>query len=296
MIVFTLILLLPAAYAVSCIGSTGSSVDWWFAYKLNGGVQYVYIDSLTTLPKRTPLTLSGGQLDSATGPLGRTLTQLITGRSTLARVSWNDELPVALGASGSDSSAANATSGTSGHTKGVLGGNAAGGFYLTHTLPKFPDLSQGTFTWGGASTTYGQNFLCLSLDRANLELASLGMQYNDPHVYDSAIPNGMLSTLPATAALVAGQRKAGSRVQQLATLAGSAFLQVSKSGSTGLDLYEDVLQAALQQDMWVETWRRSPMMDSYCRPAYAYNSLNVQGLTFLDEDGTPFALKYTQCV
>lgn len=287
------LLLLSAGLSLSlaatplCLSPSGRAVDWWFAYKLNSGTSYVYIDNATRLTPGAPLQLSGESLDTPTSPLARTLTQLITGRSTLARVQWNDELPV-------PAAAAPLGSGTSGHTKGVLGASAAGGFLLTHTLPKFPDLTTGAFTWGGASTLYGQNFLCLALDADNLELAAAGLQYNDPHVYDSALPSGLVAALPATAALVAGQRKAGTRAQRLATAGGAAFLQVCKSGSTGLDLYEDVLQPELMQDLWVETWRRSPAMDSYCQPTYAWDSLNVQALTFLDEAGAPLPLKYTQ--
>ena len=276
----------------ACLDPAGREVDWWLAYKLNSGTTYVYIDNATTLARNAPLTLSGSLLDAPGSPLARTLSQLIAGRAALARVQWNDELPAAL----ASPPAANATaaSGTSGHTKGVMGASADGGFYLTHTLPKFPDLTGAAFTWGGASTTYGQNFLCLSLAADQFEVAAAGMQYADPYVYDSALPSGVSRALPATAALVAGQRQGGTRAAELLTRAGARFLQVSKSGSTGLDIYEDVLQPHLGQDMWVETWRRSPMMQSYCRPAYAYDSLNVQGLTFLDEAGDPFPLKYTQ--
>ena len=44
----------------------------------------------------------------------------------------------------------------------------------------------------------------------------------------------------------------------------------------------------------METWRRAPAMGSYCRPTYAYDSLNVLGLTFRDASGAPVAVKYTQ--
>ena len=59
----------------------------------------------------------------------------------------------------------NATSGTSGHTKGVLAGNSGGGFWLTHSMPLFPVLTGAHFTWT-PSTTYGQMFLCVSLKTA----------------------------------------------------------------------------------------------------------------------------------
>jgi deoxyribonuclease-2 len=279
-----------ASSAPVCLDPAGRAVDFWFAYKLNSGTTYVYVDNATQLARGAPLTLSGGLLDDPGSPLARTLAQLIAGRASLARVMWNDELPAAL----SDALPnATSSSGTSGHTKGVMGASADGGFLLSHSWPKFPDLTGPAVSWGG-STIYAQTFLCLSLESDQFEEAAAGMQFADPYVYDSAVPSGLSRALPATAALVAGQRQGGTRVKELATRAGARFLQVSKAGATGLDIYEDVLQPYLRQDMYVETWRRSPMMDSYCRPQYPYDSLNVQGLTFLDESGEPFALKYTQ--
>jgi hypothetical protein len=42
---------------------------------------------------------------------------------------------------------------TGGHTKGVFAADKNSGFYLIHSVPKFPDLRQSSFTWN-ASTTY----------------------------------------------------------------------------------------------------------------------------------------------
>lgn len=57
------------------------------------------------------------------------------------------------------------------------------GFYLLHSVPKFPDLRPETFTWN-ASVTYAQSFLCVSLDANNIgiimpfiTLRSFGHEY-----------------------------------------------------------------------------------------------------------------------
>lgn len=72
---------------------------------------------------------------------GGTLQQIIDQRSSLGVMMWNDEVPppFAMNVS-SESFGANFTSGTSGHTKGVIAGNAQGGFWLTHSMPLFPVL------------------------------------------------------------------------------------------------------------------------------------------------------------
>jgi deoxyribonuclease-2 len=212
-------------------------------------------------------------------------------------VLWNDELPAAFsGANASDEQLMQMLkggSGTSGHTKGVLAADAGGGFLLSHTLPKFPDLT-GSSPFPLPSTTYGQNFLCLSLDAEGIEAASAGLQHDDPYIYDSAIPEGLPSVLPVTTALVAGSRASGTFQGTLTTRLAPQqdFQQFAKSGSTGLDLYEDVVQPALGLDMWVETWRRSPAMDTYCRDqGFAYDSINVNFLTMEDVSGNAAPFK-----
>ena len=331
------------AAGARCLDGGGSPVDWFFVYKRNAGTDYAYVSSDSP---PGPLTLTGLALDDDASPVSRTLQQLVDGRASLARVQWNDELPVALGAprparasppkgpraAGAAAAAAaaaeeegraearrvalarlaerpecrvgapangtacalGAVSGTSGHTKGVLAADGAGGFFFSHTLPKFPTLTPGASMWGGASTLYGQNFLCLSLDAANVEAAALALQYDDPRTYDSAVPAGLNNALPNTVALVAGQRREGTRATQLATAGGAQFTQFSKSGSTGVDIYEDVLQPAVKSDMWVETWLRAPVMDTYCRPLFDWNSQNVRNVTFVDAQGDNVTIRETQ--
>jgi len=278
---------LSLAASARCLGANGEPLDWWFAYKNHGGTDYAFVSSAAP-PSPGPLRLTGLALDADGSPLLRTLQQVVDGRSSLARVAWNDELPAA--AWGGNASGA---SGTSGHTKGVLAAGAGGGFFLSHTLPKFPDLT-GAGIWGGASSIYGQNFLCLTLDAANADAVALSMQFGDPRAYDSAVPAGLSAALPNTVALVAGQRRAGTRATQLRTVGGAAFTQYVKSGSTGVDIYEDVLQPAVASDMLVETWLRSPVMGTYCRPDYAWASINVRGLLFVDARGANATWKETQ--
>ena len=321
-------------FSLTCLDGEGAPVDWYFVYKKNAGTDYAIVSS-ESLPG--PLTLTGLALDDATSPVSRTLQQLVDGRSSLARVQWNDELPAAFGAprparwsppkgpraaeeearaearrralerlaarpecrigapANGTACALGAGSGTSGHTKGVLAADGAGGVFLSHTLPKFPTLTGGGAPmWGGASTLYGQNFLCLSLDARSVEAAALALQYDDPRTYDSAVPAGLNGALPNTVALVAGQRKEGTRATQLATAGGAQFTQFSKSGSTGVDIYEDVLQPAVNSDLWVETWLRAPVMDTYCRPEFDYNSQNVRNVTFVGAKGENVTIRETQ--
>jgi deoxyribonuclease-2 len=175
----------------------------------------------------------------------------------------------------------------------VLGANATGGFLLSHTLPKFPVLT-AAYRYVG-SVLYAQTYLCISLDPAGVEAAAAGAMHVDPHVYASLVPSGALTTLyPTVTALVAGARTSGSAAVALRSTAGNMFTYYVKSGDFGKDLWEDVVQAALQVNMWVETWRRPPVMDTYCAPPYSYDSINVDTMRYLDADGAEVVFRYTQ--
>lgn len=273
----------------SCLDQDGNSVDWWSIIKLHSGLtSYGYIDSNTPTYKGPLILSTGSSLDCGTKcALGATLSQIINDKAGSFRVQWNDELPAVF--------ASNVNSGTSGHTKGVLSANLSNGFFLVHSVPKFPDLTGSTFSWGSASTTYGQSFFCMSLDTDNIELAATGILFADPLTYDSVIPNGLSSFYPTVTKLIAGQRSQGTSLMNLSTNPSNTMISYySKSGSANLDIFEDVIQPSLQVDMYVETWRRPPVMDSYCNPPHTWESININNLAYVDENGNTISFKYTQ--
>ena len=296
-----LLCVLPAAApALECLDEDGAAVPWFFVFKQNGGLDYAYVDANTPPAAGGPLQLVGRTLDCAGGAgrcaLGATLQALMDAAAAgaAARVSWNDELPAAAD---SAAPAPPLGSATSGHVKGVLGANASGGFLLAHTLPKFPVLTVPAYGYTG-STIYAQTFLCISLTPDEVENAAAGVQYIDPYIYASVVPSGALtSQYPVLTALVAGARSAGTAKLTLRSTAGNIFSYFVKSGSTGVDLWQDVVQAGpggLGVNLWVETWRRPPVMDTYCAPPYSYDSINVDSMRYLDADGAEVAYRYTQ--
>lgn len=57
--------------------------------------------------------------------------------------------------------------GSKGHTKGVVMADNGGGFWLVHSVPHFPAVGSNYF-YPNSAAVYGQSFLCISLNSANL--------------------------------------------------------------------------------------------------------------------------------
>jgi deoxyribonuclease-2 len=157
-----ILLLLSAADAQKCVDETGQEVDWWVLYKLpresakksdpqilKDGLGYVVFSSRTA---KRGWQLSERSIGDPESPPGRTLSPLYSSKDLL-HIFYNDEHP-----SGN-------TSFTDGHTKGVVAFSAKGlGFWLVHSVPKYPPDPKTSYGYPHTGQVYGQSFLCVSLD------------------------------------------------------------------------------------------------------------------------------------
>ncbi|XP_028611302.1 deoxyribonuclease-2-alpha isoform X2 [Grammomys surdaster] len=154
-------LLWVPAEALSCYGDSGQPVDWFVVYKLPAhsgsgdtpwkGLMYKYMD------QNSDGWQDGvGYINSSKGAVGLSLQPLYRKNSSqLAFLLYNDQPP-------KSSSARNSPS--HGHTKGVLLLDQEGGFWLVHSVPRFPlPASSGTYSWPPNAQTYGQTLLCVSV-------------------------------------------------------------------------------------------------------------------------------------
>jgi deoxyribonuclease-2 len=57
-----------------------------------------------------------------------------------------------------------------GHTKGVVGAGKEGGFWLVHSVPHYPTLSETEYAYPRTGLRFGQTFLCLSLQPSQLNI------------------------------------------------------------------------------------------------------------------------------
>lgn len=272
--------LVSSADAVSCIGESGQKVDWFFVYKMHENLNYAYWDSSSS----GPLTLSSTNLNSSSTAVARTIQQWLNKHTSLAQVIWNDEPPVGLTDDIPLSSirlsppVTDPTSNTSGHSKGMLVADSNGGFWMTHSVPLFPDADVNPFAWV-TSKTYAQDFLCLSVSASMVEQVGQQLQHIDPLITrTSAVPIALASTYPSIVDLLQGTRSGVTAVRPITTVGGNSFTHFAKPGAFDQDIFENLVQPNLKQPFSWQTWRRSPYMDSYCPSQYSYASVNVQEL------------------
>jgi hypothetical protein len=120
-------------------------------------------------------------------------------------------------------------------------------------------------------------------------------QVLDPRFFDTAVPASLAAVYPSLVAAIGNQRIDGTRVANATTVGGTVFRWYGKSGDWGRDLYSVLLQPGLNRSMYIETWRRPPVMNTYCPPAFNLSSVNVVALRWLDLNGvTPITFRFTQ--
>ena len=83
------------------------------------------------------------------------------------------------------------TSFTMGHTKGVIAYADKTGFWLVHSVPKYPPYPEtGQYGYPSTGEKFGQSFLCISIDTSKTaELIANQFLYNHPYVYAYNFPS-----------------------------------------------------------------------------------------------------------
>ncbi|KAE9553864.1 hypothetical protein FO519_002905 [Halicephalobus sp. NKZ332] len=156
-----------------------------------------------------------------------------------------------------------------GHTKGVLFFDKTGGFWLIHSVPKFPPTD--SYSYPDSGTIYAQSILCLSFDYSQLRRIGTQLYFNHPSIYKSQIPTSFASDNPDLASVIGGQYKKGvpySSTVVLTTSGGQDFTSFAKSADFNQDLYASLVAPSLQAPLNVETWRRGSAVPLNCTAKY----------------------------
>ena len=282
----------PAARAAAqrsapgCIGEDGSQVDWFAVLKVPNGAGYAYLDpTMDDGDASEWRTVEGKTLDQPEGnAVSDTLQQVYADADgAYAYVQYNDESP-----EGKRSTA------YQGHTKGVWATGEGGGFWLVHSVPRYP---AGVSTSGGKypglpdnEYKFGQSFLCISMDVEQMDAAAAQFYYNRGMVYDHREVPALSAQLPNFTRYVAGEwsREAVSNTVELTSRSGKfSFTSFAKTHYWDDYLYSKLVADKFDADLLVETWMNGINPDpTFCRgdkDGHEHDVMNVRHVAVADE-------------
>lgn len=274
------LLALALASTPTCLDNDGNSVRWWFTYKLPSDYQIAYIDANSPSNSGNGgLELFPRALNDEANPVAlvRTLQQLATTPSPDAAAAppylmYNDEPPNG------------GTSSIYGHTKGVVGigeGSTGGGFWLLHSTPKFPDTTGSARFWFPESeTTYGQTFLCVTLEgREDIEAVATQFLYTRPNVYANQVPESTAANFPNLTSVLQGNYISDPGSNSVTFGYYNRFTSYAKNAAWDADLYEDLVAPGLGENLIVESWLRGSEEGPYCTDkGYKYQVVDVNNM------------------
>eukprot|EP00501_MAST-03F_sp_TOSAG23-6_P002326 GSMAST32.ASY1.ANO1.2428.1 assembled CDS len=264
--------------SIGCLSDTNSPVDWWIILKHPESYNYSYSDV-----NNSSLLVSKHTLDKEEGALGMTLQQIYTDTSneniSVGYALWNNQEP-----NGKNHGSPKA------HAKGALGFNSVGGFWLTHSLPKFPNYIKDSFkpSWDLTSNTYGQSFLCISLTPSGIEDVAQSLQVDRLPLYDSKLPQTITHLYPQVSNLLNEENtEQNFLIKHIQSKAGNNFLRISKSAawastkSSAVHFYENLVAPTLHSDIAVESWENGVgSMQSSCKDeGFKLNVMNIRHIT-----------------
>lgn len=238
---------------LECRDELNNPVEWIYIYKLPkhvspSGLNYLYLHKNSN-GWRSPA--NNRTMDDPLSIPGSIITQLT--RSDLVLM-YNDEPP------------GEKTDDDRGHTKGVVAANSEGGFWLIHSIPKYPDPDYTTYSYPPTGHLYGQSFLCISMEPKDMETVGSLIKFNEPHLYLAQVPEDLKSLYPNLADLASQENNDWVTEPPFYKSAPiGEFTVFAKSKKFNKELYVDWVAPTLQTDLWVESWLHGPgVINSDC--------------------------------
>ncbi|XP_050054148.1 cell-death-related nuclease 7 [Aphis gossypii] len=280
----TVIIVMASGDRLQCKDPNGQSVDWFTAIKLpklksslSNGTIYIYMDA-----KNPEWTYSTGIVTKEKSAIGHTVSQMYTTNQayneSIMWIVYNDE----------------PTNGpatfTKGHSKGTVVADKSSGFWLVHSVPKFPQLpyqNNNSYTYPKTGIKYGQSFLCMSMTAEELDKVGNQLINNEVMVYGSHFGGDLKSTYPDLYNATLPHKivkNGGVRLQPLRSIEGFEFLSISKNRHFGKDLYDGYITQMAQSNVYTETWLNSrDRLNSSC--SGHYKTMNIKSLITKDIKG-----------
>ncbi|XP_032780239.2 deoxyribonuclease-2-alpha isoform X1 [Daphnia magna] len=265
----------PATASLSCRTEDGQPVDWFVLYKLpptttgkaTDGRAYVYRTSVSTQgDDGSTWIFSQQSIDSAASLPGQTLEPIYNFPEHVVSedndvderllLMYNDEFP-----NGTSSEIA-------AHAKGVVAFDGQSGFWLVHSVPRFPPAPGGdrspetrtNYSYPATGLRYGQTMLCVSLPFNQADLIGEQLQYYHPFIYHWSVSSSSkewIQMVPNLVDVARGHhvtKPPWSRSVQLFSSNQLSIISFAKARQFGLDLYGDWITETLKNALYVETW------------------------------------------
>ena len=177
------------------------------------------------------------------------------------------------------------------HSKGTVGYDCSSGFWLVHSVPKYPPYYKDKYYYYPESgREFGQSMLCMSLPLSEINTAGRQFQTVGPHFYNFSMPDSLRDKLPELYQATVNKKQIcdpTSRIASLTSKGGMKFTSFAKSKRFGKDLYAGLVSPSLKKSLLVETWvfKEYNRLNVCCVPEEAYcqyNVYNVRELKFND--------------
>ncbi|KAM5256291.1 deoxyribonuclease-2-beta [Ctenodactylus gundi] len=261
------------AMTIACRNEDGDAVDWFIFYKLpkrqdkeggETGLEYLYLDSTTRSWRR-----SEQLMNTTRSAVGRTLQQLYEAHASksnnTAYLIYNDGVPSSVGYNRKY-----------GHTKGLLLWNRIQGFWLIHSIPRFPPPPEEDYDYPSTGKRNGQSGICVTLKYNQYEAIDSQLLACNPNIYSCSIPatfHQELVYMPQLCTRSNSSKILGRHLTTLQSAQGQNFLHFAKSDTFLDDIFAAWMAQQLKTHLLAETWQRKRQeLPSNCSlPYHVYN-------------------------
>lgn len=176
------------------------------------------------------------------------------------------------------------------HAKGVVALDSQSGFWLVHSVPKFPTPPSSKYEYPDTGRDNGQSSLCITVKTAQEGKDILNqLTRMRPNVYDVENAAGLkdLDELFTIISTKKWPKEAATTVETITSQKGDNFESFSRNQAAAAsgELYSSVIAPKLGVPLIVETWRRGAggVLASNCTKN-SYDVMNVAQMA-LQVDG-----------
>nr|UOI85655.1 deoxyribonuclease 2-4 [Dugesia japonica] len=249
---------------LSCRNENNQFVDWFVALKPPNEKWFLYFSSQSEDAKWK----RSKNINNNLNIFSVTLKQAYDSKSTGSFLAlYNDQNPYS-------------NRRPKGHVKGIINFDKTSGYWIIHSVPRFPLADQYEYPKSGIKN--GQSFICVSLKIDNLEEIVDQLLMMQPGVYHSNLPDEFSSNnqlMTKLKNLISNKliKMRDSKILSFLTINQFKLFHFGKSYLFNKDLYSRFIATNLKSPIIVETWKRKNKLPSYCDPPYkVYNLLKFK--------------------